>query len=125
MGTAVSSMSSPEPDDASNQAERAIQILNQKPLRMAQMLRLSRIINDSSPDEKLQLHRAGMIAKLCELIAECGSMLPKHEASNQSSDSADKRRRNNRRHSSVVNTRGVGYGHGSTRSRWDIERTVD
>uniref|UniRef100_A0A914VVG4 UBC core domain-containing protein n=1 Tax=Plectus sambesii TaxID=2011161 RepID=A0A914VVG4_9BILA len=125
MGTAVSSMSSPEPDDSSNHAERAMQILNQKPLRMAQMLRLSRIINDSSPDEKLQLHRGGMVAKLCELIADCGSMLPKHEAAGHASDSADKRRRNNRRHSSVVNGRGVGYGHGSTRSRWDIERTVE
>ncbi|MFH4983401.1 hypothetical protein AB6A40_010110 [Gnathostoma spinigerum] len=128
MGTTVSSTSSPEPDDTASNADRLLAYLDQKPLRMTNMLRLTRIINDSSPEEKLQLYRAGVVRKLCEMIAHCGNVDNRYRA-NESRDTIennDKRRRSVKRNSGQHGAhRGIGYGHGSTRSRWDIERTVE
>ncbi|KHN74762.1 putative ubiquitin-conjugating enzyme protein 17 [Toxocara canis] len=124
MGTAVSSTSSPEPDDTATNAERLLAFLDQKPLRMTNMLKLTRIINDSTSEEKLQLFRAGVLRRLCQMIADCGSVHAAHRV--DSGNDAEKRRRQPRRNSSIFTThKGVGYGHGSTRSRWDIERAVE
>ncbi|MCP9263176.1 Baculoviral IAP repeat-containing protein [Dirofilaria immitis] len=96
MGTMVSSSSSPESEDASTTSDRLLLTLAQKPLRMTNMLRMIRIISDCSSEEKLQLFHAGVLRRICETIAEHGHI-----------------------------QKGVGYGHGSTRSRWNIERTVE
>ncbi len=98
--------------------ERALHILNQKPLRMAQMLRLSRIINDSSGEEKLEFFREGVLHRLTAMIAEAGRCI------NSRSDGSQGYSRR-RRQSSLPNVKGVGYGFGSTKSHWDIERTVE
>ncbi|RCN47392.1 hypothetical protein ANCCAN_06526, partial [Ancylostoma caninum] len=80
-----------------------------------------RLINDCSPEEKVVLFENGIIQTICELIAETGSV-----CSNSRTETEERKRRQQRRNSNtgVVHNRGIGYGHGSTRSRWDIERTV-
>lgn len=75
MGTAVS-VSSPEPEER-NVVERALRVLNQKPLRMGSMLRLSRLMNDAGPQEKLLLLNSGVIKKLLEMIDERSHVIPK------------------------------------------------
>ncbi|VDO70317.1 unnamed protein product [Heligmosomoides polygyrus] len=67
------------------------------------------------------LFENGIIQTICELIAESGSVYSTNRA-----DSGERKRRPARQNSSSgIVHRGVGYGHGSTRSRWDIERTVE
>lgn len=172
MGTTVS-LSSPEPEER-NKVERSLHTLNQNPLRMASMLRLSRMINDSSVQEKLQLYSSGVLRKIVSMIAErsgnvvegaaqklsqlqqqsttttspsqTGFNSPKNnrkssaQASNRSSNQQQQTlksssgTRNNfvtqittgrRKSNSLTVRRGIGYGFGSTRSQWDIERTIE
>ncbi|KAK0406805.1 hypothetical protein QR680_018819 [Steinernema hermaphroditum] len=42
MGTTVSSASSPEPDDSASVAERVVMYLEQKPLRLHNMLKVTK-----------------------------------------------------------------------------------
>ncbi|KAK6014750.1 hypothetical protein OSTOST_19860 [Ostertagia ostertagi] len=73
------------------------------------------------------LFECGIIHSICELIAENGSVSSNNSLSSpHRTGSGERKRRLARQNSNsgVVN-RGVGYGHGSTRSRWDIERTVE
>ncbi|WKY14736.1 hypothetical protein Q1695_000340 [Nippostrongylus brasiliensis] len=120
MGSAASSGSS-EPEESVAVADRVAAFLSEKPLKMAHMLKVTKLINDSSSDEKLMLYENGVIQTICELIAESGSVF-----SNNRTNSGERKRRPTRQNSSSgIVHRGVGYGHGSTRSRWDIERTVE
>ncbi|VBB34069.1 unnamed protein product [Acanthocheilonema viteae] len=74
MGTMVSSPSSPEPEDASTISERLLLTLAQRPLRMTNMLYMTRIISDCSSEEKLRLFQAGVLRRICETIAEYGGI---------------------------------------------------
>ncbi|CAI4232635.1 unnamed protein product [Auanema sp. JU1783] len=126
MGTAVSSSSSPEPDETSPTTERIATYLSEKPLKMAHMLKATKLINDSTSEEKMLLFESGILHTLCELIAECGSVEGQSKYIHK--NGSEERKRHQLRRSSEANNashRGVGYGHGSTRSRWDIERTVE
>ncbi|VDN51966.1 unnamed protein product [Dracunculus medinensis] len=122
MGITFSSPSSPEPDDSLSTADRLNTFLDQKPLKMANMLKLARIINDCTPEEKLCLYRAGVVHRICKMIAEFGSI---DNGKKIVSEMEEKGRKMLRKSSNTLRTKGVGYGHGSTRSRWDIERTVE
>ncbi|EYC38810.1 hypothetical protein Y032_0693g1590 [Ancylostoma ceylanicum] len=139
MGSAAST-SSPEPEETIAVSDRIAAYLSEKPLKMAHMLKTTnsrilslspkqrvfisnfRLINDCSPEEKVVLFESGIIQTICELIAETGSV-----CSNSRTETEERKRRQQRRNSNtgVVHSRGIGYGHGSTRSRWDIERTVE
>uniref|UniRef100_A0A915Q7B0 UBC core domain-containing protein n=1 Tax=Setaria digitata TaxID=48799 RepID=A0A915Q7B0_9BILA len=121
MGTTVSSPSSPEPDDVSPTSDRLLLMLSEKPLRMTNMLRMTRIISDCSSEEKLQLFHAGVLRRICETIAEYGGI----NKLNRTGFVSSKRTEGSRRGSFRYIQKGVGYGHGSTRSRWNIERTVE
>uniref|UniRef100_A0AAF5PKY3 Ubiquitin-conjugating enzyme family protein n=2 Tax=Wuchereria bancrofti TaxID=6293 RepID=A0AAF5PKY3_WUCBA len=125
MGTMVSSPSSPEPEDASTISERILLTLAQKPLRMTNMLRITRIISDCSSEEKLQLFQAGVLRRICETIAECAGINKLNRS--EFVHSGRKRGQQSTRISSCTGyiQKGVGYGHGSTRSQWNIERTVE
>uniref|UniRef100_A0A2K6VVG0 UBC core domain-containing protein n=1 Tax=Onchocerca volvulus TaxID=6282 RepID=A0A2K6VVG0_ONCVO len=125
MGTTVSSPSSPESEETLTISESLLITLSQKPLRMTSMLRMIRIISDCSPEEKLQLFHAGVLRRICETIAEYGGI----DKLNRPEFVQNRRR--NRQQCTGKNSfsgriqKGVGYGHGSTRSRWNIERTVE
>ncbi|KAL6724186.1 hypothetical protein Aduo_019097 [Ancylostoma duodenale] len=121
MGSAAST-SSPEPEETIAVSDRIAAYLSEKPLKMAHMLKTTKLINDCSPEEKVVLFENGIIQTICELIAETGSV-----CSNSRTETEERKRRQQRRNSNtgVVHSRGIGYGHGSTRSRWDIERTVE
>ncbi|EPB67239.1 ubiquitin--protein ligase [Ancylostoma ceylanicum] len=121
MGSAAST-SSPEPEETIAVSDRIAAYLSEKPLKMAHMLKTTKLINDCSPEEKVVLFESGIIQTICELIAETGSV-----CSNSRTETEERKRRQQRRNSNtgVVHSRGIGYGHGSTRSRWDIERTVE
>ncbi|KAK0406808.1 hypothetical protein QR680_018821 [Steinernema hermaphroditum] len=82
------------------------------------------LINDSTPEEKLHLHDRRVLVLLCDLIAECGSF-QKQTVVQQPQENDRRRRRRNSGGQSAIGQKGVGYGHGSTRSRWDIERAVE
>ncbi|KRY66665.1 putative ubiquitin-conjugating enzyme protein 17 [Trichinella pseudospiralis] len=144
MGTSVSLASSPEPDDLSP-VERAREILKQTPLRFASMIRLSRIINDSSPADRLQLVHSGILKRIVELINgyyNCWNKLKvvdgmeKLSNSTCSSVNSHRRHQNNsfvsqitvgrrKTHTTAAANRGIGYGCGSTRCQWDIERYIE
>ncbi|KRZ52811.1 putative ubiquitin-conjugating enzyme protein 17 [Trichinella nativa] len=144
MGTSVSLASSPEPDDLSP-VERAREILKQTPLRFASMIRLSRIINDSSPADRLQLVHSGILRRIVELINgyyNCWNKLKvvdgmeKLSNSTCSSVNSHRRHQNNsfvsqitvgrrKTHTTAAANRGIGYGCGSTRCQWDIERYIE
>lgn len=83
------------------------------------------ILGESSPEDKLHLYQVGILKKICALIKEC-SNLESNKSREGSGSSENKRKRNasNQRKNSAANERGIGYGRGSTKSRWDIERTV-
>ncbi|KRY13653.1 putative ubiquitin-conjugating enzyme protein 17 [Trichinella patagoniensis] len=144
MGTSVSLASSPEPDDLSP-VERAREILKQTPLRFASMIRLSRLINDSSPADRLQLVHSGILRRIVELINgyyNCWNKLKvvdgmeKLSNSTCSSVNSHRRHQNNsfvsqitvgrrKTHTTAAANRGIGYGCGSTRCQWDIERYIE
>uniref|UniRef100_A0A1I7VWP9 Ubiquitin-conjugating enzyme family protein n=1 Tax=Loa loa TaxID=7209 RepID=A0A1I7VWP9_LOALO len=126
MGTMVSLPPSPEPEGASTISERLLLTLAQKPLRMTNMLHMTRIISDCSSEEKLQLFQAGVLRRICEKIAECGGI----NKQNRSEFVHSERRRGQQSSTRTSNytghiQKGVGYGYGSTRSRWNIERTIE
>lgn len=45
-------------------------MLNEKPIKMAHMLKVAKWINDSSCEEKTTMFDVGIIKTLCELISE-------------------------------------------------------
>ncbi|GMT32399.1 hypothetical protein PFISCL1PPCAC_23696, partial [Pristionchus fissidentatus] len=118
MGSGVSSSSSPEPDEMLSLADRINGFLGHKPLRLSGMLKVTRLISESSIEERISLVHNRTLHTILELIGENSN------ADNHKPDSGG-RRRQSRRNSAHASHRGVGYGHGSTRSRWDIERTVE
>ncbi|CAJ0565047.1 unnamed protein product, partial [Mesorhabditis spiculigera] len=128
MGSAASSSSSPEPDESISIADRINIFLGQKPLRMTNMLKVARMISDCTCEEKLQIFDAGIVHNICDMIAQCGAVETGYvQRVMDRQDSAGDGRKRRPRRNSAGNTahKGVGYGHGSTRSRWDIERTVE
>uniref|UniRef100_A0A1I7X452 UBIQUITIN_CONJUGAT_2 domain-containing protein n=1 Tax=Heterorhabditis bacteriophora TaxID=37862 RepID=A0A1I7X452_HETBA len=74
MGTAASSTSSPEPDEVTSLSDRIASFINEKPLKMAHMLKVTKLINDSTSEEKTAMYEAGIVHSLCELIADSGSV---------------------------------------------------
>ncbi|KAI1730493.1 ubiquitin-conjugating enzyme domain-containing protein [Ditylenchus destructor] len=117
--TPSSSSSSPEPDETfENVCEKLNQLFNRS--RMSDMLRVISIFSDATPEEKLQLVKAGCVKRLCAMIDDYAS-----------SDYKNRQRRQGSGYStasscsSTALSRGVGYGSGSTKSRWDVERTVE
>ncbi|KAL3990646.1 Ubiquitin-conjugating enzyme family protein [Acanthocheilonema viteae] len=124
MGTMVSSPSSPEPEDASTISERLLLTLAQRPLRMTNMLYMTRIISDCSSEEKLRLFQAGVLRRICETIAEYGGINELNRSEfihNKESGQQFVRRKSYTRYIQ----KGIGYGHGSIRSRWNMEQTVE
>ncbi|CAD6189182.1 unnamed protein product [Caenorhabditis auriculariae] len=119
MGTAVST--SPEPEETLTVLDRMAAMLNEKPLKMAHMLKVAKWINDASSEEKVVMFDIGIVHTLCELIADTALT----DGQNSRNGSSEGKRRVRRNSSSSLTHRGVGFGHGSTRSRWDIERTVE
>lgn len=84
-----------------------------------------RILGESTPDEKLALFNAGIVDKICKLIRENNNIEGVHI---RQGTATTKRKRQS--HPSPPNkdnggTKGIGYGRGSTKSVWDIERTVE
>uniref|UniRef100_A0A8R1HU69 UBC core domain-containing protein n=1 Tax=Caenorhabditis japonica TaxID=281687 RepID=A0A8R1HU69_CAEJA len=114
---------SPEPDESLTTIERVTSIINEKPLKMAHVLRAARLITDISFTDRKQFVDCGVIHQLLELI---GDTAISDSSTNSSRNSSDEQKRRARRNSSVsLSHKGIGYGTGSTRSRWDIERTVE
>ncbi|GMT04147.1 hypothetical protein PENTCL1PPCAC_26321, partial [Pristionchus entomophagus] len=118
MGSGVSSASSPEPDEMYSLSDRLAVLLAHKPLRLADMLKVTRMISESSIDERMALTNSTIIQTILDLLGE-------NSNADHKPDSGGRRNRQSRRNSAHTSHRGVGYGHGSTRSRWDIERTVE
>ncbi|OZC10881.1 ubiquitin--protein ligase [Onchocerca flexuosa] len=125
MGTMVSSPSSPEPEEILTTTESLLITLSQKPLRMSNMLRMIRIISDCSPEEKLQLFHAGVLRRICETIAEYGGINKLDRPEFVQNRRRIRQQSAGRNSFSVHIQKGIGYGYGSTRSRWNIERTVE
>ncbi|VDM81987.1 unnamed protein product [Strongylus vulgaris] len=119
MGSAAST-SSPEPEETIAVYDRIATYLNEKPLKMAHMLKTTKLINDCTSAEKIMLYEHGIIHIICELIADTCSF-----CSSSRTEAEERRRRQRRNSNSSAIHRGTGYGYGSTRSRWDIERTVE
>uniref|UniRef100_A0A158Q8G9 UBIQUITIN_CONJUGAT_2 domain-containing protein n=1 Tax=Elaeophora elaphi TaxID=1147741 RepID=A0A158Q8G9_9BILA len=116
MGTMVSSPSNPEPEDASTISERLLLTLAQKPLRMTNMLRMTRIISDCSSEEKLQLFQAGVLRRICETIAEYSGINKLNRFVSEFVHNKRRGRKPTRRKSCTGHIqKGVGYGYGSTR----------
>lgn len=138
MGSSISSSSSSEAEDVEPVADRLANLLAQKPCRMSDMLKviayvyssmlifgIFSILGESSPEDKLNLYHVGILRKILSLIKEC-SNLEGHKPREGSGTTENKRKRNaNQRKNSATNEKGIGYGRGSTKSRWDIERTVE
>ncbi|GMR32629.1 hypothetical protein PMAYCL1PPCAC_02824, partial [Pristionchus mayeri] len=118
MGSGVSSSSSPEPDEMLSLSDRLAVLLGHKPLRLADMLKVTRLISEASVEERIALVHSHIVQTILELIGE-------NSNADHKPDSGGRRNRQTRRNSAHATHRGVGYGHGSTRSRWDIERTVE
>ncbi|CAD5234273.1 unnamed protein product [Bursaphelenchus xylophilus] len=121
---ASSSSSSPEPDDIESMATRLHQLLLQKPCRMSDMLKVIGILGETTPGEKQELIKLGVLSRILSEIEQCSHL----EHLNPRQSSGDEKRRQRiwtRRPSTTSSNRGVGYGRGSTKSRWDIERTVE
>lgn len=127
MGSSLSAQSSPENihDNIESLADRLNHLIDQDPWRMSDMLKIIGILGESTPEEKLALFNAGIVDKICKLIRENNNIEGVHI---RQGTAAPKRKRQN--HPSPVNkdmtgTKGIGYGRGSTKSVWDIERTVE
>ncbi|CAI5455389.1 unnamed protein product [Caenorhabditis angaria] len=122
MGSSAST-SSPEPDETISVLERIVNMLGEKPLKMAHMLKVTKYINESSAAEKANLFRAGILHTLLDLIAE--TAISDNSGQSSRNSSGENKRRGRRNSSASFTHKGIGYGTGSTRSRWDIERTVE
>ncbi|KAF1748227.1 hypothetical protein GCK72_024694 [Caenorhabditis remanei] len=112
---------SPEPDESLTAIDKVMAIINEKPLKLAHVLRAARFVNDISFVERKQFVECGVIHHLLELIGE--TAISDFSSSSRSSD--ENKRRARRNSSASLSHKGTGYGTGSTRSRWDIERTVE
>ncbi|CCD61841.3 putative ubiquitin-conjugating enzyme protein 17 [Caenorhabditis elegans] len=112
---------SPEPDESLTAIDKVMSIINEKPLKMAHILKTARFVNDVSFSERKQFVECGVIHHLLELIGE--TAISDFSASSRSAD--EQKRRARRNSSASLSHKGTGYGTGSTRSRWDIERTVE
>uniref|UniRef100_A0A0K0FCC3 Probable ubiquitin-conjugating enzyme protein 17 (inferred by orthology to a C. elegans protein) n=1 Tax=Strongyloides venezuelensis TaxID=75913 RepID=A0A0K0FCC3_STRVS len=130
MGTTTSTIGNQNIEEEICVSERLIRMLDQKPLKMATMLKLTRIINDASPGEKMEFFNNGVIHKICTRLIEEGDLkINNHESlskTNSNPESLDKRKQK-KRHNSIATLaiRGIGYGTGSTRSRWDVEKAIE
>lgn len=72
----------------------------------------------------------GFIKRLCLLINQCSALEGSHRRIPSGTEQGEQKRRSRflgRRNSGTTSaaSRGIGYGRGSTKSRWDIERTVE
>lgn len=85
-----------------------------------------RILGEASSSDKQELIRLEVLTRLLIEIEQCSHL---ERITKRSNSGDEKRRRGNwiRRPSTTSSTtsRGIGYGRGSTKSRWDIERTVE
>uniref|UniRef100_A0A0N4Z4S2 UBIQUITIN_CONJUGAT_2 domain-containing protein n=1 Tax=Parastrongyloides trichosuri TaxID=131310 RepID=A0A0N4Z4S2_PARTI len=111
-------------------SERLIRMLDQKPLKMASMLKLTRIINEASIEEKFEFFNNGVIKKICSRLIEEGDLKINNHKSvvkTNSNPENDDKRKQKKRHNSIatLTIRGIGYGTGSTRSRWDVEKAIE
>uniref|UniRef100_A0AC35FHZ2 UBC core domain-containing protein n=1 Tax=Panagrolaimus sp. PS1159 TaxID=55785 RepID=A0AC35FHZ2_9BILA len=132
MGSSLSTSSSPEPhDDIESLAERLNSLIEQKPWRMSDMLKVIGILGESTPDEKLLLYNAGVVDKLCRLIRENNNseaVIPRATTAStkrKRQTSQPQPRPADTKAADAAANRGIGYGRGSTKSQWDIERTVE
>ncbi|CAB3399752.1 unnamed protein product [Caenorhabditis bovis] len=119
-----SSSSSPEPEEHMTVMDRITNMLNEKPIKMGNMLKVAKFTNNSTIDEKLTMFNCGILHSILDLIAEMATT----EVSVIITGHGGKRegkRRHRRNSSTSLSHRGIGYGTGSTRSKWDIERTVE
>ncbi|CAI2357378.1 unnamed protein product [Caenorhabditis sp. 36 PRJEB53466] len=114
---------SPEPDENLSVVDRVSSIINEKPLKMAHVSRAARLIHEISFADRKQFIDCGVIHQLLELIGE--TAISDSNATSSRSSSDEQKRRTRRNSSASFSHKGTGYGTGSTRSRWDIERTVE
>ncbi|ULT82976.1 hypothetical protein L5515_018160 [Caenorhabditis briggsae] len=111
---------SPEPDESLTVADRVMGIINEKPLKMTHITRATRLVNEISFTDRKQFVDCGVIHQLLELIGE--TAISDFSTSSRPEENKRRARRNS---SASLSHKGTGYGTGSTRSRWDIERTVE
>ncbi|CAL2050412.1 unnamed protein product [Caenorhabditis brenneri] len=111
---------SPPPDENLTVIDRIMHIIDEKPLKLAHIHRAARLVNDISFAERKQFLECGVIHHLLDLIGE--TAISDFSSSLRPEDQKRRARRNS---SASLSHKGTGYGTGSTRSRWDIERTVE
>ncbi|CEF69615.1 Ubiquitin-conjugating enzyme, E2 domain and Ubiquitin-conjugating enzyme/RWD-like domain-containing protein [Strongyloides ratti] len=130
MGTATSTIGNQNTEEEVCISERLLRMLDQKPLKMATMLKLTRIVNDATPEEKIEFFNNGVIKKVCTRLIEEGDLKINNykglSKTNSNPENMDKRKQK-KRHNSITSLaiRGIGYGTGSTRSRWDVEKAIE
>uniref|UniRef100_A0A1I7TC69 UBIQUITIN_CONJUGAT_2 domain-containing protein n=1 Tax=Caenorhabditis tropicalis TaxID=1561998 RepID=A0A1I7TC69_9PELO len=130
---------SPPPDENLTAIDKIMNIIDEKPLKLAHVIRAARyyprflnfnenkiyfcvrFVNDISYSDRKQFIDCGVIHHLLDLIAE--TAISDFSASSSRSD--EQKRRARRNSAASFTHKGTGYGTGSTRSRWDIERTVE
>uniref|UniRef100_A0AC35UF50 UBIQUITIN_CONJUGAT_2 domain-containing protein n=1 Tax=Rhabditophanes sp. KR3021 TaxID=114890 RepID=A0AC35UF50_9BILA len=74
MGSSISSSSPSETDIQANMGENIVHWLNEKPIKLTMMLKITKILNDASPEEKLEFYEAGVLGKLFELLGVEGDI---------------------------------------------------
>uniref|UniRef100_A0A914PCJ5 Uncharacterized protein n=1 Tax=Panagrolaimus davidi TaxID=227884 RepID=A0A914PCJ5_9BILA len=94
---------------------------------MSDMLKVIGILGESTPDEKLLLYNAGVVDKLCKLIRENNNSevviprAPKASTKRKRQTSQPQPRPADTKPADAAANCGIGYGHCSTKSQWDIE----
>lgn len=84
------------------------------------------ILGEATPAEKQELVRLGVLARILHEIEQCVRLdSPTQEKRRSRTSWTGHHNRPSTTGSSNGAGKGVGYGRGSTKSRWDIERTVE
>uniref|UniRef100_A0AC34QZQ9 UBC core domain-containing protein n=1 Tax=Panagrolaimus sp. JU765 TaxID=591449 RepID=A0AC34QZQ9_9BILA len=127
MGSSISTPNSNENvhDNIETLAERLNHLIDQTPWKMCDMLKIIGILGESTPDEKLQLFNAGVVDRICKLIKENNNIEGIPLRSGTATTKRKRQQNSPSKNDDKTANRGVGYGRGSTKPVWDIERTVE
>uniref|UniRef100_A0A7E4VH33 UBC core domain-containing protein n=1 Tax=Panagrellus redivivus TaxID=6233 RepID=A0A7E4VH33_PANRE len=125
MGNTISTANSPEQhEDVESICERLNHLIEIKPWRMSDMMKIIGILGEATPEMKIQFYNAGVIDRLCKTLRSANNV-----EGIRANTAIGKRKRNSPSAGDAAMIpparRGVGYGRGSTKSQWDIERTVE
>ncbi|KAI6210465.1 putative ubiquitin-conjugating enzyme protein 17 [Aphelenchoides besseyi] len=108
-----------EPDDLESQAARLLSLLTQRPNRMSDMLRVIAILGECAPAEKQEFVRLGVFSQLLKEIDQSSHL------NHPNAKGLNDEKRKPRPSTGNSSAKGVGFGRGSTKSRWDFERNVE